>query len=155
MSHNQISAGEVKKLRDKTGAGVMEAKTALEEAAGDLQQAISILRKKGQMRAQKKSDRTTKAGIIDCYIHGGGRIGVLVEVNCETDFVARNEEFQKLVHDLALHIAALAPQDTDELLGQPFVRDENITVQELLNQKIAIIGENIQVRRFTRYLLGE
>lgn len=150
----EISAKDVKRLRDQTGAGMMDAKVALAETKGDVKKAIDLLKKKGQAKAQKKSDRAAGSGIIDTYVHDG-RIGVLLEVNCETDFVARNEDFRKFVHDLALHIAAIAPQDVNELLSQPFLRDPNIKVQELVNQKIAIIGENIQIRRFTRYVLGE
>lgn len=152
---NKISPADVKKLRDQTGAPVMEAKGALEEAGGNLPEATAILKRRGQVKAQEKAERAAKSGVIDAYIHSEGRIGVLVEVNCETDFVARNAEFKKLVHDLALHIAASSPQDVPQLLAQPFVRDLNITVQELINQKIAAIGENIQVRRFTRYVQGE
>ena len=196
----KISAEEVKRFRELTGAGMMEAKSALMEADGDTSKAQEILRKKGQFVAGKKSDRTTKQGIVDSYIHGEGRIGVLLEVNCETDFVARNQEFKNLVHDLALHVAAQNPLYVSRddvpvelvekekeiyvegakasgkpgaivekivagrvekffqeicLLEQPFVRDSDITVRELINQKIATIGENIQVRRFTRYVLGE
>lgn len=195
-----VAAHEVKTLRDKTGVGMMEAKAALSEAAGDLDRAIEILRRKGQLKAQKRLTRQTSAGTVEAYIHGEGRIGVLLEVNCETDFVARNQEFKSLTHNLALHVAAQAPlyvsrEDVppevlhkeqeiylDEsrgagkpaaiaekiaagrlekffeetcLLDQPFVRDPDITVQELINQKIAVIGENIKVKRFARFVLGE
>lgn len=150
-----ISAREVKELRNLTGAGMMEAKSALSEADGDLARAEEILRKKGTLKAGEKSARATGQGIIDSYIHEGGKIGVLLEVNCETDFVARNEEFEKLVHDLTLHIAASDPLDLSALLQQPFVKDQNITVQDFINQKIAILGENIRVKRFIRYVLGE
>lgn len=196
----QITALKVKKLRTLTGAGMMEAKAALEEARGDLEKAVNILREKGALKAAKRQGREARQGIIDAYIHGEGRIAVMIEVNCETDFVARNKEFRTLVHDLALHIAASAPLYISReevpgeviekereiyagearaqgkpgpivekiatgrlekfyqevcLLEQPFVKDQDITVQELINQKIAIIGENIKVRRFTRYILGE
>lgn len=196
----KISASQVKALRAETGAGMMDAKAALAESGGDLALAVELLRKKGVLKAGKKSDRATKQGIIESYIHGEGRIGVLLEVNCETDFVARNEEFKALVHDLALHIAASAPlyvsreavpseivekekaiyaaQAATEgkpgaiakkmvagklekfyeqicLLDQPFVKDEDVVIRDLISQKIATIGENIQVRRFTRYVLGE
>lgn len=178
----------------------MEAKKALTEAGGNIEQAVQILRRQGAIKAAKKSGRTASQGLIEAYIHGEGRIGVLVEVNSETDFVARNQEFKNLVHDLALHVAAQNPQyvSRDEvpvgevegekkiyleevkrsgkpaditekivagklekffqsvcLLEQPFVRDQDVTVQELINRKIAVIGENIKVRRFTRYVLGE
>ncbi len=151
----QILAAEVKKLRELTGTGMMEAKTALIEALGDQAQALRILQKRGHQVAAKKAGRPARAGIIEAYVHGEGRIGVMVEVNCETDFVARNQEFKALAHDLALHITANKPPDVSELLKQPFVRDLNLTVQELINQKIAKLNENIQVRRFTRYVLGE
>ena len=196
----ELSAGEVKKLREQTGAGMMEAKKALLEAGGDVPKAIEVLRKKGMMKAQAKAERSTKQGIVESYIHGEGRIGVLLEVNCETDFVARNQDFRNLVHDLVLHVAASAPlfiSRTDVpaavvekekeiysaaavaegkvgnivekivagrgekffeevcLLEQPFVKDPDISVQDLITQKVAVIGENIQVRRFTRYVLGE
>lgn len=151
----KIAPSEIKKLRELTGAGMMEAKAALAEASGEREEALRILQKKGHLTAAKKAGRIAKAGIIESYVHGEGRIGVLVEVNCETDFVARNQEFKSLVHDLALHITAMEPPDVRELLKQPFVRDPNLTVQELINQKIAKLGENIQVRRFTRYVLGE
>jgi len=196
----ELSAGEVKKLREQTGAGMMEAKKALLEAGGDIPKAIEVLRKKGMMKAQAKAERSTKQGIVESYIHGEGRIGVLLEVNCETDFVARNQDFRNLVHDLVLHVAASSPlfiSRTDVpaavvekekeiysaaavaegkvgnivekivagrvekffeevcLLEQPFVKDPDISVQDLITQKVAVIGENIQVRRFTRYVLGE
>ena len=196
----KVSAAQVKTLREQTGAGMMDAKAALSESGGDLAGAITLLRKKGVLKAGKKSDRVTKQGVIHAYIHGEGRIGVLLEVNCETDFVARNQDFKALVHDLALHIAASAPLYVSRddvpseivekeksiyrdqvlteakpanliekivegklekyyqevcLLQQPFVKDEDVTVKELITQKIATIGENIQVRRFTRYVLGE
>lgn len=195
-----VTAKEVKKLRDLTGAGMLDSKRALEESGGNLRKAVETLGKRGQLKAVKKSERATGQGVIDAYIHGEGRIGVLLEVNCETDFVARNKEFKTLVHDLALHVAALAPLYVSRddvpaviiskekdiytegaraqgkgaqviekivsgrvekfyqevcLLEQPFVKDQDITVGELINQKIATLGENIQVKRFARYVLGE
>lgn len=150
-----ISAKDVKMLREQTGAGMMDAKAALLESGGDVQKAVDILRQKGYAKAGKKLGRVANSGIIDTYIHGDGRIGVLLEVNSETDFVARNEEFKKLVHEIALHIAAMDPKDMAELLEQPYVRDPGTTIRDLVNQKIAVIGENIQIRRFTRYVLGE
>lgn len=151
---NKIQAADVKKLRDQTGAGMMEAKTALEEAGGDVDVALKILIKRGQAKASEKARRAAKAGMIDTYVHDG-RIGVLLEINCETDFVARNEEFKKLVHEIALHIASHSPQDVTELLGQGYVRDPGITIKDLIDQKIALLGENIKISRFTRYVLGE
>lgn len=196
---SKISAKQVKDLREQTGVGMMEAKSALQEAGGDPKIAQEILRKKGQLKAGKRSGRETKAGVIDSYIHGEGRIGVLVEVNCETDFVARNADFKDLVHSLSLHIAAMAPLYVSRedlpaeiaekeraiykesapadkpaaviekivdgklekfyqqvcLLEQPFVKDPDIRVRDLITKKISTIGENIQVRRFVRYVLGD
>ena len=194
-----ISAELVKTLREQTGAGFMDCKRALTEADGDLDKAILILREKGLAAAAKKSSRDAREGLVSSYIHTGGRVGVLIEVNCETDFVARTDEFQKLVRDLAVQVAGLDPKWVDEasippdvlaakqaefladesvqkkpenirqqivdgqlkkwysqvcLLDQPF-RDEERTVRELITEKIATIGENIRVRRFTRYALGE
>jgi elongation factor Ts len=186
-----ISADAVKELRDRTGAGFMDCKRALEEAGGDLDKATGILRERGLAAAAKKSGREAREGLISSYIHTGGRVGVLIEVNCETDFVARTDEFQKLVRDLAVQVAGLAPQwvtredvpaeaieakrreladdprardDVESNLNrwlkesvlyeQPF-RDTNMAVRDLIHDRIATIGENILVRRFTRYALGE
>jgi elongation factor Ts len=195
----EITAAAVKQLRELTGAGFMDCKRALEEADGDVDKAVAALREKGLAAAQKKSGREAREGLVSSYIHPGGRLGVLIEVNCETDFVARTDEFQKLVKDLAMQVAGLAPTyvDADEipadvleakkadlladpatagkpaevrekiiqgqlakwykdvcLLDQPF-RDEDRAVRDLVTEKIATIGENIRVRRFTRYALGE
>jgi elongation factor Ts len=194
-----ISAELVKELRDRTGAGFMDCKKALTEADGDLDKATAILRERGLAAAAKKSSREAREGLVSSYIHTGGRVGVLIEVNCETDFVARTEEFQKLVKDLAVQVAGLAPLYVDRtsipaaevdakrselladasvqkkpenireqivegqlnkwyaqvcLVDQPF-RDEERSVGELITDRIATIGENIVVRRFTRYALGE
>jgi elongation factor Ts len=194
-----ISAELVKELRDRTGAGMMDCKKALTEADGDLDKAVAILRERGLAAAAKKSGREAREGLVSSYIHTGGRVGVLIEVNCETDFVARTDEFQKLVKDLAVQVAGLAPLYVDQasippdelqarkaelradesvqkkpesirdqivegqlkkwfaqvcLVDQPF-RDEGRTVGELITEKVATIGENIVVRRFTRYALGE
>ena len=194
------SAQLVKELRDKTGAGFSDCRAALIEAALDLEQAVNILRKKGQVAAAKKAQRATSEGLVSCYIHAGGKIGVLVEINCESDFVARTEDFQHLSHDVAMHIAALDPhfvrreEVTQEILdvkkvayreeakasGKPeafidkiiggkmekfyeenclyeqhFIKDEAITVKELVDQAIAKLGENIAVRRFSRFKVGE
>jgi elongation factor Ts len=194
-----ISAELVKELRERTGAGFMDCKRALTEADGDLDKAAVLLREKGLAAAAKKADRDAREGLVSSYIHTGGRVGVLIEVNCETDFVARTDEFQKLVRDLAVQVAGLDPQYVDsdhipvdvleakkaELLAdesvqkkpenirgqivdgqlkkwfsqvclydQPF-RDEERTVRELITDRISTIGENIRVRRFTRYALGE
>jgi elongation factor Ts len=194
-----ISASLVKELRERTGAGFMDCKRALEESGGDLDKATAVLRERGLAAAAKKVGREVREGLVSSYIHTGGRVGVLIEVNCETDFVARTDEFQRLVRDLAVQVAGLAPLYVDaesvpaadlaakqaELLAdeatqkkpeairpqivegqlkkwysqvclydQPF-RDEERTVRELVNERIATIGENIRVRRFTRYALGE
>jgi elongation factor Ts len=195
-----ISAKMVKELRDKTGAGMMDCKNALTEAKGDMEKAIEILRKKGIAKAEKKASREVKDGLIHSYIHPGGKLGVLVEVNCETDFVAKNEDFHNFVHNLSMHIAAsnpLAidresiPQDLAEkelrlykeqaaesgkpeniidkiasgklekfysesvLLEQAYIRDPEKTVKDYLTEIIAKIGENISIRRFVRYQIGD
>ncbi len=196
-----ISAKDVKNLRDQTGAGMMDCKKALKETNGDINKAMEWLRKKGIASASKKAGRLAAEGLVDSYIHTGGRIGVLVEVNCETDFVARRKEFQTLVRDIAMQIAA-CPQveyvsvddipakfveneksiemgredisDKQEdirekivqgrikkrlkeltLIDQPYIKDQNKTVEELIKERIAQLGENIKVRRFTRFVLGE
>jgi elongation factor Ts len=196
----EISAQSVKELREKTGVGMMDCKKALTEANGDMEGAVVLLRKKGLASAQKKAGRVAAEGMIGHYIHMGGKIGVLVEVNCETDFAGRSDDFQALVKDLAMHIAAANPRyvkrdevPADELekekeiykdqarasgkpeniiekiaegkLGayyqivclydQAFVKDPNVTVEQLINNLIAKIGENIRVRRFVRYQTGE
>lgn len=196
-----ISAKVVKELREKTGAGMMDCKKALTENDGDMTKAIEWLRQKGTISADKKQGRVAAEGLVESYIHTGGRIGVLVEVNCETDFVARREEFQELVKNIAMQIAAcpnvefvrtedipeatvskekeieMGRDDLDgkpdnikekivsgridkrlneiSLLPQPYIRDQSITVEELVKQSIAQLGENIQVRRFVRFVLGE
>ena len=196
----EISAKDVKELRDRTGAGMMECKGALGEAGGDMERAIDILRAKGAAKAAKRAERETKEGAVGSYIHMGGKIGVLVEMGCETDLVARNDEFQKLVRDIAMHIAAANPvairredfaaelverergvyreqmkesgkpeQIWDKivdgkiekfyaeqaLLEQPFVKDPDITVGELITRAAAKTGEKLEVRRFARFALGE
>ncbi len=195
-----ITAAMVKELREKTGAGMMDCKKALTETNGDMEKAIDYLREKGLAAASKKAGRIAAEGLVEAYIHMGGRIGVLVEVNCETDFVAKTDEFKELARDLAMHIAASRPEyvrreDIPEevleherklyrqialnegkpekiidkivegkidrfikevcLLEQPFVKDPDITVGELITSKIAKIGENITVRRFARFERGE
>jgi len=191
-----ITSEMVKELRQRTGIGMMECKKALEEAGGDADKACTILRKKGFARAEKKADRTTSAGLVGSYIHMNGKIGVLVEVDCESDFVARNEEFQALVKNIALHIAAanpkyLAPEEIpaeilDEeksivreqfkdskkpaevvekivqgklnkfyeevcLIEQPFIKDDKMTIKQLIQSHVAKFGENIKVSRFARF----
>ena len=196
----KISTQMVKELRDVTGAGVLEAKKTLEAVGGDFDKAIDELRKKGAARAAKRADRSANEGVVELYAHHSGRVGVMLELNCETDFVARNEQFQTLAHDLALHIAAMKPlylstddvpqEDLDReltvlrdqalaegkpadivdkivtgrmnkfyeevcLLEQPYVRDDSIKIKQMLTNAIQTTGENIIVRRFVRYELGE
>jgi elongation factor Ts len=195
-----ISAQVVKELREKCGAGMMDCKRALEETGGDIDEAVTLLRKKGMASADKKASRAANEGLIDCYIHMGGKIGVMLEVNCETDFVARTGEFGAFVHDVAMHVAASSPRYvqrddvpadvlaaemdiyTDQaratgkpeqvvvkiaegklnkwyesvvLLDQPFVKDPDKTVDQLRRELVAKIGENVEVRRFARFQLGE
>ena len=195
-----ISAAMVKQLREKTGAGMMDCKNALSEVNGEIEKAIELLRKKGLATAQKRAGRTLSEGIIQSYIHMTGKLGVLVEVNCEPDFVAKNEDFQEFAKNIAMHIAAtnplgITPEDISQeiiekekeiyraqaldmgkpenvvdkivegklkkfyqencLLNQPYVRDTDISIADLLNQMIAKIGENISIKRFVRYQIGE
>ena len=196
----KISAAMVKELRTATGAGILDAKKALEATDGDFDKAADILREKGAARAAKRTGREASEGVIEVYEHPGNRVGVMLELNCETDFVARNEQFLALAHDLALHIAAMNPQymkaedvPSEELdrevavlrnqalaegkpeeiadkivagrikkfygefclLDQPFVKDDKFTIQDLITNAISVTGENIKIRRFTRYELGE
>ncbi len=195
-----ISAAQVKELRDKTGAPMMDCKQALTEAKGDLEGAVVLLRKKGVSVAAKKATRVTSEGSVGHYIHAGGKIGVLVEVNCESDFVARTEDFKELVHDIAMHIAASDPKFVRKedvtaadfarekdiylaqamasgkpaniaekmvagkmekfyeevcLLEQPFIKDQTISISQLIAAKIGKLGENISVRRFARFKVGD
>jgi len=171
------TADEIKRLRAETSCGVIDCKKALEEAKGDFNQAKELLRKRGLEMAAKKSDRQAKEGRLEAYIHNGNKIGVIVEVNCETDFVARSEDFCKFTRDVALHIAALNPKyikkedvpadvllkEGDKeayikancLLAQGYVKDPGKNVQDLLNELVAKIGENIIISRFVRYKVGE
>ena len=165
-----VSAAQVKELRELTHAGVMECKNALEEAGGDFPKATKILRERGLARAEKRSQRETSQGLVECYMHAGGRIGSMVEVNCETDFVARTDEFKNLAHDLAMQVAATGPlaitqEDLPDdaegdpaeacLMLQPFIKDASRTVDELVKEVIATTGENIRVTRFSRFELGQ
>ena len=150
-----ISMQDIQDLREKTGFGVMDVKRALDEANGDMASAEKILQERGAQVAAKKADRATTAGLILSYIHGGGKIGVLIEVSCETDFVAKNEEFGVFVHDLALQITSMNPASIEELLEQPFIKEPSKTIQQLLHEQVGKIGENLNIRRFTRYELGQ
>ncbi|MEC9320954.1 MAG: translation elongation factor Ts [Chloroflexota bacterium] len=160
----------IKQLRSRTSAGVMDCKRALDESNGDLDEAEKILKEQGIASAAKKSNRDTDQGVIETYIHSGGRIAAMVEVNCETDFVARTDEFSSLAHDIAMQIAAMAPVavssgdpiDGEEpipedscLLQQPFIKDPSKSIQDLINETVGKLGENIRVRRFQRFSLGE
>ncbi len=149
-----ISVDEIKRLRELTGVGITDAKAALIEAGGDFDKALAAMRKKGLTKAEKRGEREARAGLIGSYNHDG-RIGVLVEVNCETDFVAKTDEFKELVKDLAMHIAASDPKDEAELLEQPFVKNPDQTVGDIVKEANAKLGENIVVRRFSRIALGE
>lgn len=144
---------DIKKLRDDTGAGMMDAKKALEES-DSFENAIAILRAKGHATLAKKSARIAKEGIVISYVHAGGKVGALVELNCETDFVARNEEFKELAKEIALHIAATSASDVAELLEQPYVRQPEKKIKDLIAEKVGKLGENIQIRRFVRFVLG-
>lgn len=148
-----IKASDVKELRERTGVGMMEAKKALVAADGNMDKAIAALREKGAAVADKKSDRTTAEGVVESYVHGG-RISVMVEVNCETDFVARNPEFREFAHDVAMQIASMAPASVDELYEQPFIKNSSQTIRELRNTLVQKMGENIQIKRFVRFELG-
>jgi elongation factor Ts len=201
---NLVTPAAIKALREKTGAGMMECKSALTEAEGNEEKAIEILRKRGVASATKKAGRVAAEGLIDAYIHAGGKVGVLLEVNCESDFTARSEEFRALTHDLAMHITAAEPRYIDKeavppqvlekereialeqarsdpknakkpahvldaiidgrltkffqetcLMEQPFIKDQNITVGDRVRQLIQSTGENIRVRRFSRFKMGE
>ncbi|MCS7276680.1 MAG: translation elongation factor Ts [Dehalococcoidia bacterium] len=163
-----VSAEAVKALRDMTGAGMMDCKRALEEANGDLERAKEILRQRGVAIAERRAGRQTAQGLVWAYVHHDGRVGALVEVNCETDFVARTEEFRALAQAIALQVAAMAPKYVSEeemppgegdprelcLLSQPYVRDESRTIADLVREVIAKTGENVRVRRFARFELG-
>ena len=149
-----IPIEEIKRLRELTGVGITDAKLALQESGGDFDKALGEMRKKGLTKAEKRGEREARAGLIGSYVHDG-RIGVLVEVNCETDFVAKTDEFKELVKDLTLHIAASEPEGVDELLQQEFVKDPSKTVGDIVKDVNAKLGENIVVRRFSRMAIGE
>ncbi|OGO06668.1 MAG: elongation factor Ts [Chloroflexi bacterium RBG_13_57_8] len=159
----------IKELREKSGAGIMDCRSALMGCGGDIDKALETLREKGLLKAQKKAERTTSQGLVEAYIHTAGRIGAMVEVNCETDFVARTDEFKQLAHCLAMQVAALTPKYISEeeikegeeldpkeacLLSQPYIKDPTRTIKDVIIEVIAKVGENIRVRRFTRYELG-
>lgn len=147
----KTSVDAIKKLRAKTGVSIMECKKALTEAGGDLKKAEKILAKKGALAAAKKSERETVEGIIETYIHQNKRTGVLVEVLCETDFVARNPDFQKFAHEIAMQICAMKPKNVKELMAQEYIREPSKTIEDLRNELVAKLGENITVGKFERY----
>jgi elongation factor Ts len=165
-----ISIDLVKELKEQSGAGFMSCRKALLETNGDMEEARELLRQRGLLIAQEKAERAATDGVIEAYIHTGGRIGALVEVNCETDFVARTAEFQELAHNMAMQVAAMQPQFLSEeeitdgsdvepqtacLLSQPYIKDLSRTVQDVINETIARVRENIRIRRFARFELGE
>lgn len=167
----EISTALIKELRESSGAGVMDAKRALEEAGGDMKLARDILREKGVAAAAKRADRETLNGVVDSYIHAGGRIGVLVEINCETDFVANTEDFRTLARNVSMQVAAMSPafispeeragapvvEGSDDevcLLRQPYIRDPKLTIADLVQETVAKTGENVRIRRFVRFELG-
>lgn len=143
---------DISKLREATGAGIMDCKKALEAAQGDFEQALKIIRERGVVIAEKKSERKTGAGILESYIHND-RVGVLLELRTETDFVARSEPFRELAHNLAMQIAAMAPDNVSDLLEQSYIKDESFKIDEVIKAVIAKVGENIKVERFCRYEL--
>ena len=149
-----ISAKEVQRLRQETGAGMMDCKRALEQAGGDYGKAKVILRELGFERAQRNADRVAAQGLVVAYVHANGRFGVLVELNSETDFVARSPEFRELAREIAMQVGAMAPESVEDLLTQPYIRDGSKTVQDLVTALAAKVGENIKVHRFARYELG-
>ena len=165
----QIPTEMIKKLREQTGAGIMDCRNALVSCEGDIEKALDFLKEKGLLKAQKKSERSTSQGLVESYIHTAGRIGAMIELNCETDFVARTDEFKGLAHCLAMQVAALAPKYVSEeeikegedidpkeacLLAQPYIIDPAMTVKDVITETIAKVGENIRVGRFIRYELG-
>lgn len=151
----KVNINSIKKLRDKTGAGVMEVKRALEEGKGDEKKALEWIRKYGLMKASKRADRGTGEGAIASYVHQGAKIAVLLELACETDFVARTEEFKKLASELAMQVASEAAKDVNAFLKQEYIRDSSKTIKDLVAEVVAKTGEKIEVRRFVRYELGE
>lgn len=149
-----ISLDLLKKLREETSSGVMDCRQALEDAGGDYAKAKKLLVARGVEKAEKKKDREVKAGIIESYVHANGKVGVLLEIACETDFVAKTDDFKKLAHEACLQIAAMGPKDVKELAKSAYIRDAGVTIEHLVKQTIAKVGENITIVRFTRMQLG-
>lgn len=150
----KVTVEQIKSLREKTGMGVMDVRRALEESMGDEKKACDLLKKWGIAKSEKKADRETKAGIIESYIHGEGKAGVLLELLCETDFVARTDDFKNLAHELCLQISSMNPKDVKALMNQEYIRDNSLKIESLIKQIIGKLGENIKVSRFVRYYLG-
>ena len=146
---------DVKRLREETGAGVMDCKRALDESKGDFEKARGLIKERGLAKAKAKSDREAKEGIVEAYVHAGGRIGAMVELSSETDFVARNPDFRGLAREIAMQVAAMDPTDVDQLLGQPYIRDSSKTIGELVTTIAASTGENVRVKRLKRFELGQ
>ena len=146
---------DVKRLREETGAGVMDCKRALDESRGDFDKAKGLIKERGLAKAKEKADREAKEGIVEAYVHAGGRIGAMVELSSETDFVARNPDFRGLAREIAMQVAAMDPTDIDQLLGQPYIRDSSKTIGELVTTIAASTGENVRVKRFKRFELGQ
>jgi elongation factor Ts len=151
----KIDPKEVQRLRAETNAGVMDCKRALEDAQGDFEKAKGLLKERGLASLKKKSGREAKEGTVASYIHAGGRVGAIVEIASETDFVSRSAEFQKLAQEVAMHVAAMDPKDVEELLGQDYIRDASKKVNDLVTTLAASVGENVSIRRFQRFALGE
>jgi elongation factor Ts len=166
----KISLELIKELREQTGAGIMQCRNALEKHEGNREKALEFLKEQGLLKAKAKAERTAAEGLVEAYIHTGGRVGAMVELNCETDFVARTDEFKELAHNIAMQVAAMAPQFVSEaevpkgadiepsaacLLLQPYIKDQELTIQDIITETIAKVGENIKVSRFARFELGE
>ena len=146
---------KIKQLREKTGAGIADCNAALKEVDGDIKKAEELLKKQGFEKAAKKANRAIASGLIESYIHGQGKIGVLVEIGCETDFVARTDDFKHLAHEVAMQISAMNPKDVKTLLSQEYIRDSSLTIEQLIKAAIAKLGENISIIKFSRMVLGE
>ncbi len=170
MERVKIATDRVKELRDQSGAGVMSCRNALIEAEGDMEKAVEILKQQSLLQVEKKAKRSTTEGLVETYVHTGGRIGAMVEINCETDFAARTDEFKELAHHLAMQVAALSPQFISEeevpeeddiepqkacLLLQSYIKSPDKSVQDIVTETIARVGENIKIKRFARFELGE
>ena len=149
-----ITAQQIKELRDKTGVSVSACKRALEEAGGDMEKALAVLQRESAKSAEKKADRILGSGVIEAYVHNNKKVGVMLELKSESDFVSGNEEFRTLAKDTAMHIAASSPSDLDELMGQPYIKNPAVTVKELLNQAVQKFGEKIEISRFAKYNLS-